>query len=198
MAIFSESDLLEINISYKNMLYELREYLSQYGIEGELEYSKYIINMLHKGLFSMERKICFDNYYDYLNLPSAVSQGVHVTHGICCCRHATDFLYDFLVSIDFNPTLVFYYVDNSNNVWREVNPAVERANHRTVLSSDGKYIIDSANKFILKKSANGEVIPLDIRITPKINEYHSSNIETIGKILKKCYLYKELGVENVY
>lgn len=198
MATFSESDLLEINDSYKNMLIGLKDYLIQYNIKDEIAYSKYIIDMLHKGLFSTDGKIYFDNYYDYLGLSSKISQGVHVTYGICCCRHATDFLYDFLVFLGFNPTLEFYFIDNENGIWHKVNPAVDKVNHQAILSSDDKYIIDPANKFILQVSPNGEVTPLDIKINHKIDTYRDPHIETIGKILKKYYIYKELGVENVY
>ena len=198
MANFNERDILEINNSYKMLLSNLSEYLKQYKVNSEVEYSKIIFNMLHNGLFSMNGKVHFDNYYKFLDLPSQVSQGVHVTYGILCCRHATDFLYDLLCFLEFNPTLVFYFVDEKLGICRKVNPAVEQVNHETILSSDGKYIIDSANKFILQTHDNGQVKELNTGIDKDVDNYQDPNIDTIGKILKKYYMYRELGIENVY
>lgn len=198
MAKFTESDIFEINDSYKMLLSNLRDYLKQYNANGEIEYSKIIFNLLHGGILSMNGKVHFDAYYDYLALPSQISQGVHVTYGIICCRHATDFLYDLLCILEFNPTLVFYFVDEQLGIWRKVNPGVEKTNHKAILSSDGTCIIDPANKFILQTEENGKVKSLDIEIDHDAEDYRDPNIETIGKILKKYYMYRELGIENVY
>ncbi len=198
MANFNERDILEINTSYRMLLSNLSAYLKQYKASSEVEYSKIIFNMLHNGLFSMNGKVQFDNYYKFIDLPSQVSQGVHVTYGLLCCRHATDFLYDLLCVLNFHPALEFYFVDEKSSIWRKVNPAVEQVNHETILSSDGKYIIDPANKFILETDDNGKVKELDTSIEKDVDKYQDSNIETIGKILKKYYMYRELGIENVY
>lgn len=155
--------------------------------------------MLHKGLFSINKSITFSNSFNYLYLPSDISGGVHVMYGICCCRHATSFLYDTLSMLNYNPSLIFYWIDTITGIWHKVNPAIEKANHQVISSSsNSNIIIDPANYFIIEKQDNGEVKELDKTPAYKIHEYQDSSIEVVDKVLRKYYTYKELGIERVY
>ena len=197
MLNFTDSDKKVINDAYKIILLNLKYYLQQYDVKGELEYSKIIFCMLHGGFFSMNRTISFDNNYNYLGLPIEISQGVQVMYGICCCRHATTFLYNLLCTLKFNPSLIYVWIDNDTGLWRKVNPTTEKANHIAILLNN-KYIIDPANKFILQMQKNGELILLDSEYPNQLGTYQEDNIVVIGKVLKKYYTYRNLGIKNVY
>ncbi len=194
---FTETDKKIVRDAYKMILLNLKAYLQQYDMKDELEYSKLFFYMLHGGFFSMDGTIKFDNNYDYLGLPVEISQGVQVMYGICCCRHATDFFYNLLCILNFNPSLIYIWVDNDTGLWRKVNPAIEKANHQAILL-DNKCIIDPANKFILQIQKNGGLTQLDSEYFGQLETYQENNIVTIGKILKKYYTYRELGIKSVY
>ncbi len=197
MREFTETDKKIVKDAYKMILLNLKDYLQQYDMKDELEYSKLFFCMLHGGFFSMDGTIKFDNNYDYLGLPVEISQGVQVMHGICCCRHATEFFYNLLCILNFNPSLIYIWVDNDTGLWRKVNPAIEKANHQAILL-DNKCIIDPANKFILQIQKNGELTQLDSEYFGQLETYQENNIVTIRKILKKYYTYRELGIKSVY
>lgn len=135
--------------------------------------------MLHGDSFSRNGIVYFDNNYDYLGLPLDVSQGVQVMYGVCCCRHATEFLYNLLSILNFNPTLIFIFVDNSTGIWRKVNPIIEKANHQAILLED-KYIIDLTNKFILQMQENGDLNLIDSEYIGDLKFYQESNIAVVG------------------
>ena len=194
---FTETDKKIVKDAYKMILLNLKDYLQQYDMKDELEYSKLFFCMLHGGFFSMDGTIKLDNNYDYLGLPVEISQGVQVMHGICCCRHATEFFYNLLCILNFNSSLIYIWVDNDTGLWRKVNPAIEKANHQAILL-DNKCIIDPANKFILQIQKNGELTQLDSEYFGQLETYQENNIVTIGKILKKYYTYRELGIKSVY
>lgn len=197
MLNFTDSDKKIIKDAYQIILLDLKDYLQQYDVKDEVEYSKIIFRMLHGGFFSMNRTINFDNNYNYLELPVEISQGVQIMYGICCCRHATEFLYNFLCILNFNPSLIYLWVDNNTGLWRKVNPAIEKANHQAILL-DNKYIIDPANKYILQMQKNGKLILLDSEYIEQLATYQEDNVGVIGKVLKKYYTYRELGISNVY
>lgn len=197
MLNFTESDKKTVKDAYKMILLNLKDYLQQYDVKDGLEYSKIFFNMLHGGFFSVNRTINFDNNYDYLELPVEMSQGVQVMYGICCCRHATEFLYNLLCILNFNPSLIYIWVNTAAGIWRKVNPAIEKANHQAILL-DNKCIIDPANKFILQMQKNGELTVLDSEYLGQLETYQENNIDIIEKVLKKYYTYRELGVKNVY
>lgn len=197
MLNFIDSDKKKIQDAYKMILLNLKDYLQQYDVKDGISYSKIFFYMLHNGFFSINRKINFDNNYDYLGLSSDISQGVQVMYGICCCRHASEFLYDLLCVLNFNPSLIYIWVDNNTGFWRKVNPAIEKANHQAVLFNN-KYIIDPANKFILQIQNNGELNLIDSEYLSHLETYKENNIAVIGKVLKKYYTYKELGIKSVY
>lgn len=197
MLNFTDNDKKILRDSYKMILLNIKEYLKQYGSKDEIEYSKIFLNMLHSGLFSMNRKIDFDNNFPYLGLPVDVSQGVQVMYGVCCCRHATEFLFNLLTILDFDPALLYVFADNDSGTWHRVNPAQERANHQAIILKN-KCIVDPANKFILKTHDNGELTQLESSYTGQIKPYQEEGIETVGKVLKKYYTYKEMGIERVY
>lgn len=197
MLNFSDNDKKILRDSYKMILLNLKEYLKQYGVKDEIEYSRIFIDMLHSGLFSMNGKINFDNNFAYLGLPVDISQGVQVMYGVCCCRHATEFLFNLLNILDFDPSLLYVFADSDTGIWHRVNPATERANHQAIILKN-KCIVDPANKFILKTHDNGELTQIDSSYIGQIRPYQEESIETVGKVLKKYYTYKEMGIERVY
>lgn len=197
MIDFADNDKEKIQNAYKMLLLNLKDYVKQYELEDELEYAKIIYNMLHSGFFSVGKNMQIDFRYDYLALPSEISQGVQVMRGIACCRHVTEFLYDTLRVLNINPSIMYVWVDNATGLWYKVNPAREKANHQAILLSD-KYIIDAANKFILKKDANGDLTLMDSTCVDTLKDYQDDNITTIDKILGKYYLNRELGVDIIY
>lgn len=197
MLNFTDDDKKVIKDAYKIILLNLKNYLQQYDAKDALEYSKIVFHMLHSGFFSINRTINFDNNFHYLGLPVEINQRVQVMYGICCCRHAAEFLYDLLCILNFHPSLIYILVDNETGLWYKVNPAIEKANHQAILLNN-KYIIDPANKFILQMKKNGELILLDSEYLEHLETYQEDNIIVIGKILKKYYTYKELGIEHIY
>lgn len=197
MLNFTENDKKIVKDSYKMILLNLKDYLQQYDVKDAITYSKIIFYMLHNGFFSMNRTINFDNNYDYLELPVKISQGVQVMYGICCCRHASEFLYNLLCTLDFNPSLIYIWVDNDMKLWRKVNPAKEKTNHQAILLNNN-YIIDPANKFILQMQDSGELSLIDSEYLDHLEIYQEDNIDVIGRVLKKYYTYKELGIRSVY
>lgn len=199
MPNFTDSDKKEINDAYKMILLNLKDYLQQYDAKDELEYSKIVFKMLHSGFFCVNGTIQIDANYNYIGLPVDISQGVHVMYGICCCRHATEFLYDLLCILNFNPTFIYVWVDNITETWRKVNPAVDSVNHQAILlNKKHKYIIDPINKFILQVQENGQLKSLNVEYSPNLRFYQEGNIDIIEKVLKKYYTYRELGIERVY
>ena len=197
MSNFTLGDKKIVKDAYRMILINLKDYLQQSDKKDEISYSKIFFKMLHDGFFSVNRTINFDNNYDYLGLPSEISQGVYVMYGICCCRHATDFLYNLLCFLNFEPSLMYIWIDKDAGLWREVNPAINKANHKAILL-DNKFIIDPANKFILQKQKNKELTLLDSQYFGQLEFYQENNIDVIAKVLKKYHTYKELGIENIY
>lgn len=187
-----------IDNSYKSFLLNLKFFLECGKDRDALEYSKIVIDMLHKGQFSMNRKIVFCNDHNYLSLPSIISNGVYVTYGICCCRHATFLLNDILCSLGFDFSLMYIFVDKDGN-WHKINPTVDKCNHVVIVltNKDHKYYIDAANKFLLEQIDN-HVLSLDVNPLDNSLDYQDTNIIEIGKVLKKYYMYRELGIDHVY
>lgn len=197
MVNFNEGDKKVVIDAYKMILLNLKDYLQQYDMKDELEYSKILFYMLHNGFFSMNKTINFDNNYDYLGLPVEMSQGIQVMYGICCCRHATEFLYDLLCILNCNPSLIYFWIDNDTGIWRKVDPAIEKANHQAILL-DNEFIIDPANKFILQIQKNGELTALNSEYLGQLETYQENNIVIIGNVLKKYYTCRKLGIKNIY
>ncbi len=199
MLNFTADDKTVMMEAYKVTLFHLKEYLQKYSIKDQLEYMKIIFRMFHNGYFSMTGEIHLDNDYPYLSLPLEVSQGVQVMYGICCCRHATEFLYDVLCLLNFNPSLQFIWIDYSTNTWKKVDPALEKTNHITIfLNGENRFIVDLANNFIMQILTNGQLKLINLEYLGELKEYQEENIHIIGNILEKYYTYRELGVERVY
>lgn len=195
---FLNEDKEKIQVAYRDFLLQLKKYLQQYSIENELEYCKILFQILHSGLFSMDGILRFDNNFDYLPLPLTLSQGVQVMYGVCCCRHASEFLNDLSGFLNLDSSLMYVWIDSVTGTWHKVNPAVEKANHQVILFHNGKYIADPANKFFLEVQDGGKLYPFSIESYNPIKAYEDENIRTIGKTLKKYYVYRELGVERIY
>lgn len=192
------SDKKIIDNSYKSFLLNLKSFLECGKDRSALDYSKTVMDMLHKGQFSMDRTIFFRNDYNYLSLPSIISNGVYVTYGICCCRHATFLLNDILCSLGFDISIMYIFIDKDGN-WHKIDPRVDRCNHVVIVltNNDHKYYIDAANKFLLEQVGDS-VLSLDVEPLDNSLDYQDANIIEIGKVLKKYYMYKELGIDHVY
>lgn len=197
MLEFTTDDKELIKDAYKTLIINLKNYLQYYDEKDELEYTKIFFCMLHNGFFNINRTINFDNNFDYLELPLEISQGVQVMYGICCCRHAAELLYNLLCILNYNPSLLYIWIDKDTGLWYKVNPAKEKANHLAILLNN-KYIIDPANKFILQMKKNKELILLDSEYLNKLETYQEDNIVVIKNVLKKYYMYRELGAKSVY
>lgn len=196
---FTDNDKNVINDAYKMILINLKYYLQQYHTKSVLEYSKIVFMLLHSGYLSINGTIKFDDDYNYIGLPLSISRGVQVMYGICCCRHATAFLYDLLCILKFNPSLMYIWLDNTTGIWHKVNPAIEEANHLVILYKCGnEYVIDPANKLILQIQEDGQLKSLDTRFFDNIKPYRDDNIDVVEKILKKYYVYRDLGIEVAY
>lgn len=199
MLCFNEKDKLEIINAYRAILFNLKCYLQQYNDGSKLEYAKMAIRMIHSGAISVNRTIRFDDTFNYFGLPVEVSQGVQVMYGVCCCRHVTEFLYDLLCLFNYDISLMYLWVDNTMGTWRVVKPQVEKANHIAILyKNDGEYILDAANKFILQKYEGGKLESIDVERFDNLGAYHDDNIQVVGKILKKYYTCRDLGVQTIY
>ena len=200
MPKFTDSDIEKINQSYKEILFNLRDYLKKFGSQNVLDGFKIMILMLHSGLFSMGGAIRFENDYDYLFLPTEMSLGVHVMYGVCCCRHTTAFFYDLLSTLGFQPSLMYLFIDHTTGNWYRVNSEYEQSNHVVILLEclGEQYIIDSRNQFLFRKGSHGALELLNIEFIGHLLDYRDANIETIGKTLKKYYTYQEFGIHHVY
>lgn len=196
MINFSFNDREKLNSYYKEFLMNLREYLRRYDVSDVLEYSKVVLDMLHSGLLSVDGIITLDDRFDYIGIPSNVSSGVHITTGICCCRHTTGFLYDLLNVLGFQSSLKYFFVDNESGVWHRADQAKEKANH-VALSVDD-IVIDSANKFIIKVLDDGSIREIDLGEHHEFKDYQDENIARIDSVLKKYYTYRSLGIKRVY
>lgn len=191
------SDKEFIDSSYKDFLFDLKHFLHQLDNKDFLNYVRTIINMLHNGQFSLDGRIDFDNNYNYLYLPSIVSDGAYVMHGVCCCRHANALLNDILNILGFNPMLLYILIDENGN-WHKESP--NRANHLSLLINENEkeYILDAVNKLILQKEKNGDLISIDMKLKDNIKDYYNSSVSDVGKVLKKYYTYRDIGIECVY
>ena len=98
---------------------------------------------------------------------------------------------------NYNPSLLYIYVDNNTGVWRKVNPAIDKANYQVILLND-RYIIDPANQFVLQIQKNGELELMDSEYHDCLETYQETNITVVGNVLEKYYTYKRLGIRNVY
>ena len=199
MLHIKQDDQKIINNAYNNLLLKIKEYLQQYNLQNELEYSNKIISLLNQGIFSINHTLIFDNLYDYLDLPSQISNGVQVTYGICCCRHATEFLSDILHILNFNPEIIYFWLEKNSNTWHKVTPASQKANHEAlIINHKNRYLINPANNFILKIAEDGSLKSLNFSNPPNSIPFTSDYIPTIAKTLKKYYTYKELGIRTFY
>lgn len=196
MSNITNSDIDFINNKYKSFLYNLKEFL---GNTSEIDLIKIIINNLHNGKFSINGTMRFDNDYNYIPLPQQLSNGVHITTGISCCRHANKFLFDILNSSCISPIIIYIFIDEKN-MWHRVDPGKQYANHcaLSLNINNHDYIVDATNKLILELKSNEELIQIPILSTNKLEEYHDTNIEDIAKTLKKYYTYRNLGIKTIY
>lgn len=153
--------------------------------------------MLKNGQFSINKSIVYDDQFKYLALPNLNNDGSYVMYGICCCRHASVFLDDVLKILGFDSSLLYIFIDE-NNCWQVAEPFC--ANHLVVLLkvNDYEYLLDPIHSFILKKEKDQTLTKLDCDTLELIENYQDSNIDTIGRILKKYYDLDRLGIDYLY
>jgi len=165
MTNITNKDLESIIEEYKNLLYSLKVYLEQFNKQDILITIKRIMLDIKSGFFSINQKMEITDNYDYLPLPSLLSNGVHVTYGIACCRHINTFIYDLLKLMEYNPKLLYIFIDKDNN-WRKTTPSKGNGNHVVVLITfEGEeYICDGTIDSILKVESNGDLSLQDINI----------------------------------
>ncbi len=191
------SDRNIIKSSYDLFLRNLYDFLKSSSANTGVEYARLIIGLLHSGKFGMSGTNICTNDYDFLHLANLDTDGLLVMYGVCCCRHATSLLYDVLIGLGIDCSLMYIFVGDGGT-WKVTD--VNSANHVVVkLEENGKeYLIDSINKFILEMLDNGELKQLEIEDDIDFDNYSDSNIEKIGKVLTKYYNLKRMGIEHVY
>lgn len=195
--LMTEKDGKLINEKYNSLLFNIKECIKNKEMYEPLEIYKLICNMFRSGKFSIDGTIEFSNDFDYITFYNIKNIGAQVMQGICCCRHASSFVFDILKSLDFDVSL--YYISIEDNNWRVTNP--NQANHMTVLLKDKEfeYILDPINDFILKIEEDNRLSSIDIKSNSNINnDILYDDINEIGSTLKKYYCYKKLGINNVY
>lgn len=196
MINFTYEDKEKIKVAYQKILFNLQNYLEQYDVQSCQEYAQIFFKMLHNGFFSAGEKVQFTSDFDYLALPLELSQGVQVMYGVCCCRHATEFLYDILKALGFDVSIYLVWVNNETSTWHKVNPTLEKANHEMVFVKDrGNILLDPVNNFSLQILENGELKQFDRGFDRRLNYYQDDNIQTVQRVLKKYYSYQELGIK---
>lgn len=193
----NEKDRKQVDFYYKQFLIHLKSFLQQDKYLSALDCSKKVIHMLHSGLFSMDKKICFDEEFKYLFLYD-LSDGVQVSYGVCCCRHASAFLNDLLRILGFDSSLKPIFINEDGN-WHKGCSLLDTFNHVVVFLKEGdcSYLVDPQNKFIFRVEDNQDLTLLNLDID-FCTEYDDINIQNTGMILKKYYHLQSLGIEHVY
>ena len=203
---FTTKDSEKIKYHYKNFLINLKEFILQNELSTHIGKLNSIVNYLLKNAyFTPEKQMTFMDKYNYLDteLASDIECGIEVMHGICCCRHANNIMFNLLKEFGYNSSMTFYYVDELANTWTRKDNACG-SNHvvTSLQKNELEIILDTINNFAFinefgyPKIVEEELTPSDIFIC---QQYHDEkNIELISKILKKYYTLRDLGVKYIY
>lgn len=192
---FTYKDKENIKNYYESFLQNLKYQLKQNN-NDLLTIVSTIMKCIQEGRFSIDESFKLDTKYNYIMLPSEISNGVHITLGISCCRHVNTFLYDILKELDYSPSLIYIFIDE-NNEWHM--SAAKDANHLAVLVKyqEKEYICDVANNFI-SQIINNDLISQKLNYECSLEYFEDENINEITKILKKYYQYRSLGIKRIY
>lgn len=198
MLKLTNKDKETIEISYKTFLINIKNFIEMSCLTNGIECYKVLYKMLINGQFSIDRTMCFDTDFNYLNLPNIYSDGAQVMQGVCCCRYVSTLFNDILLLIGYNAALCYIYVDD-NETWHITTAA--NSNHVVVLlkENNDEYILDPMNNLVLKKEYDNQLTLVDTNTVQ--NNYFifsDNNVENIGKVLKKYYHLKSLGIDNIY
>jgi len=197
----TDKDIELLNDYYKQFLINLKEFLLNHSL-NDINLTFNVLNyLLRNAKFTNEKEMIFKNRYNYFPLPSALSDGIQVMNGICCCRHANTLNYDILktlgLKVKLQPILI------KNNTWIKLNNFVGGNHVITILEEEGiTYNFDLVGGFQFKNN-NGELIFLNTSINNQIKELcdtyeDKENIEGINRILNKYYNLRKIGVTSIY
>lgn len=198
MLKLTNKDKETIENSYKTFLMNIKNFLEINCLTNAIECYKVLYGMLISGQFSIDRTMCFDTDFSYLNLPNIYSDGAQVMHGVCCCRHVSTLFNDILLLIGYNVALCYIYVDD-NETWHITT--ADNSNHVVVLLRENnvEYILDPMNNLVLKKEHDNQLTLVDTNVVQNSCPVFLDDIvENIGKVLKKYYHFKSLGIDNIY
>lgn len=201
MLKLTSDDKTFIENSYKSFLYNLIYLFKNSEINNALDCYKILCNMLRNGQFCIEGTISFNDSFEYLPLADMDYSGVQVMYGVCCCRHASEFIYDILALLGFNASIYYVHVDE-NKSWHPCPPV--SANHVAILliENTDEYILDPMNNFILRKGVDQSLIPLNSDISTldmqKFVSFSDDRVQIIGRVLKKYYQLQSLGINHIY
>lgn len=201
MLALTEKDKIAINSSYQDFLNKLKKVLIENRFSNPLECYKVIYYLIYNGNFSQNNEIIFDTTYNYLSLSNLDNESIYVMHGICCCRHINSLVHDILKIMDFDSSLLYIKI-LENGTWQKTNNAIG-ANHLVVSlkTLEKEYLIDAMNNLLLHVN-NSDLENIENFIDDfqeKIfSNYKDSNVNDIGRILKKYYSIRDSGINHVY
>lgn len=192
---FTYKDKENLKKYYKSFLQNLKYQLKQSNLDL-LTIVSTIMKCIQDGKFSIDESFKLDTKYNYIMLPSEISDGVHITLGISCCRHVNTFLYDILKELDYSPSLIYIFIDE-NNEWHRTDAI--NANHVVVSVKyhEKEFICDVANNFI-SQIINNDLTTQKLNYESSLEYFEDDNINEISKILKKYYQYRNLGIKRIY
>lgn len=201
---FTTKDINLLKSSYFNFLNYLRNYLLTNTNNDDVLEQFNMLSFLYKNnYFNDNQPFHFDkNEINYLSSPIELSEGIHVMTGFCCCRHVNELLNDILILLNYNPKLIYVYID-ANNDWHIKQNACH-SNHVivTVITDQRNLFLDLYNNYIFTTDELGKVIMLNNSLKNEFlfskTHFQDDNIKTISKILKKYYELRKNGITNLY
>ena len=199
MLTLTEQDKTIIETSYIKFLNNLKNKFAEMNVTNVLEIYKTILYLIQNGNFCYQRKIAFDENFDYLFLSNMDRESIHVMYGVGVCRHLSELVCDILNTLSFPSSLLYIYIDDKNN-WHKLKKA-HGANHVVVFLKDYNYLLDPLNHYAFKIEDDlslTHIIQDDNEIKKKFIHYYDDNITSIGKVLQKYYNLKKLGVKYTY
>lgn len=199
---FTTSDTQSIKESYQSFLINLKNFICGINNQDVEKQFKILSYLFQNGYLTTTQTIKFDSNYPYLGIPIELSEGIQVTIGTCCCRHANELLNDILRLLNYDSKILFIYIDE-NNDWH-IKPNGCNCNHMAVTlnNSNKKIILDLYNNFIFTSDYLGNVITINKELTQhekeECHQFKDDNIKKISKTLKKYYKLKSHGITHIY
>lgn len=197
MLYLTESDRVTIQNCYYNFLQSLKKDFQKNCVKNSLDCYTLIVELLKKGCFSFNGEMKYLALFDYLDLPN-MTEGAQVMYGVGCCRHINLLINDIMKTLDFNSTLLYVKVDETDT-WHKATPLT--ANHVVVTLKDNndEYLLDAYNNFAFK-IIGSDLEPLKLKNINDtlMSKYPDDNIKKIGLVLKKYYKLQALGIDHIY